>query len=119
MWPLEYPVDRLQVLVFGDYADKTDSIVGYTVWIIASLIPSAGLWLGLKSKRNKISKYKGVEKTKNTWYARITVNGDKIYLGSFPTEKEAAMAYDTAASRHFGEFAQLNFEGSYGRDWIF
>lgn len=31
------------------------------------------------------------------------------HLGSFATELQAAMAYDDWASRHYGDFAYLNF----------
>jgi len=42
------------------------------------------------------------------WEARIGVNGRQLFLGCFSDPKEAALAYDEAAVRHFGEFALTN-----------
>jgi len=57
------------------------------------------------------SKYKGVDFVKSTglWRARITVEGKRLFLGSFDNELDAARAYDEAAKFHFKEFACLNF----------
>lgn len=55
-------------------------------------------------------KYKGVYKTaRGSWEAKIRVEGRLIYLGSFPTDLHAALAYDMAAREHFGAFARPNF----------
>ncbi len=42
------------------------------------------------------------------WRASITSNRKKIELGRFATPAEAAVAYDTAALKYFGEFAATN-----------
>ena len=60
------------------------------------------------------SGYKGVyhhcqNLGEHPWYSMITFNGSKIYLGSFSDPKNAALAYDAAAQKYYGEFSKLNF----------
>lgn len=53
--------------------------------------------------------YKGVAVYKQGRYtAQITVNYRKKHLGVFDDPKEAALAYNEAAVKYFGEFAKLN-----------
>jgi hypothetical protein len=63
------------------------------------------------SARNASSKYLGVSwyAQNKKWVASIRVSEKKIYLGCFENEKDAALAYDAAARKHFGEFANPNF----------
>jgi len=61
----------------------------------------------VRAKINK-SGYKGVFLNRGAIRAQITINYKNISLGSFGTLEEAAMAYNEAATRYFGEFAQLN-----------
>lgn len=42
------------------------------------------------------------------WYAAITVNRERIRLGSFKTKEEAGQAYATAAAKYHGEFAKTS-----------
>lgn len=42
------------------------------------------------------------------WMSRITINNKKIVLGRFKTEIEAAIAYNEAAKKYFGQYANLN-----------
>lgn len=62
------------------------------------------------SHRGSSSSYKGVSwyKRKQKWQAKIQVNGRQIFLEYFTSETEAALAYNTAALKYFGEYARLN-----------
>lgn len=62
----------------------------------------------LSIRINKITKFKGVIKSRNKWRARITVNKILIHLGYFNDEISAAKAYDRAALRYFKKFACTN-----------
>jgi hypothetical protein len=63
------------------------------------------------NRKDKTSKYKGVgfNKRLKRWQANIHYKRNRIYLGLFENEVDAAMAYDTAAKIYHGEFAVLNF----------
>jgi hypothetical protein len=62
-----------------------------------------------ESKLGSTSKYLGVSwhKVNKIWVASIN-KGPKKYLGSFRNEVDAAKAYNEAASKVHGEFANLN-----------
>lgn len=57
------------------------------------------------------SKFKGVwyDKKRDKWRATITVNGKLTQIGRYPSEIEAAKAYDNAAEETWGPFARKNF----------
>jgi len=46
---------------------------------------------------NRLSKYKGVTKKRDDWQAQITHNGKTEYIGTFPTETSAAIAFNERA----------------------
>lgn len=61
-----------------------------------------------KQSNNK-SGYKGVSQQKNgKWGARAMINNKYKSLGVYKTKEEAALAYNEAAIKHFGEFARIN-----------
>lgn len=67
-----------------------------------------------RSKRLK-NKYKGIYYSKDKkrikrWVAQINTGFKVINLGRYLTPEEAAIAYDKAAIKYFGEFASVNFK---------
>ena len=61
-----------------------------------------------KSKlRNNASGYKGVylEKSRNKWRSKITINKKFICLGRFDTPEEASIAYNKASIKYHKEFS--------------
>jgi hypothetical protein len=58
--------------------------------------------------KKKNSKYLGTSLVLGKWTAAIGSKGKKYPLGRFETEEQAALAYNEAAMRIHGEFANLN-----------
>lgn len=61
--------------------------------------------------KNNTSGYKGVswDIDRNKWRVMIDKNGKHIYVGLYFCLIKAARAYDSAAVKYFGEYANLNF----------
>lgn len=63
----------------------------------------------IHKNRNNKSGYRGVYLQRpGVWGATIKVNYKSIYLGGYFSPDIAALAYNRAAVRYFGEFAVLN-----------
>jgi hypothetical protein len=61
-------------------------------------------------KRSKTSAYKGVSRYRKTgkWQASIKKSNERLHLGLFDTEEDAARAYNAAARHLFGSNAYVN-----------
>ena len=64
-----------------------------------------------QSRKNSTSEYIGVSfnKKQQKWRGSIVVDGKGLHLGSFDTEREAALARDIATKKYYGEYGKLNF----------
>lgn len=65
---------------------------------------------GGRNGRAPTSQFKGVAKVKHSrpWISMIRKHGRQFILGRFSDEKTAAICYDAAAIKHFGERALTN-----------
>jgi hypothetical protein len=72
--------------------------------------------MNTSSRKNSSSKYRGVRKLveyqasgeKVLFIAQIYFEGKNIHLGRFEDEDNAALAYNEASKKYFGEFGNLN-----------
>lgn len=69
-----------------------------------------------KSRCVATSRYKGVcwNSKSGKWQAAAKLQGKSHYLGLYDSENDAAVAYDSFAVRHFGDFARVNFAAPSG-----
>jgi hypothetical protein len=68
--------------------------------------------LPVRAQRAKTSSYRGVSsqcRGSSSWRVEIRYAGKRHHVGTFDNEREAAKAYDTAARKHHGDQAILNF----------
>lgn len=61
-----------------------------------------------KSAKNSSSKYLGVALKDKRWIVQIQNNKNLIYIGTFGSEIDGAIAYNKKAIELHGEFANLN-----------
>lgn len=61
-------------------------------------------------RKGATSTYKGVsfKAAHKKWVAQIRPEGKPVHIGYFEREVDAAVAYNNAAKKHYGEFALLN-----------
>jgi len=52
--------------------------------------------------------YRGVHRQRQKWVALITYNHRRVFLGFFDTSEQAALAYNSAALKIYGNSVRLN-----------
>ncbi|CAH8334817.1 unnamed protein product [Eruca vesicaria subsp. sativa] len=78
-----------------------------------------GCMRGKGGPENPVCRFRGVrQRVWGKWVAEIREpvnqrggNSKRLWLGTFDTAAEAALAYDRAASAMYGRYARLNFQG--------
>lgn len=98
---------------FNDGLDyRKDNLIVCTLAERQRLLP--------KNRKKTSSEFRGVSfsKVDGKWKAGIEVEGQSINLGHFDSEEAAAIAYNEAARKYFGDIAYQNQVGSrrYKRD---
>lgn len=63
----------------------------------------------MRIRKDNTSGYKGVHKDGGKYRSVIYKESTQIHLGMFDSAIDAAIAYDAAARKIFGEFARTNF----------
>ena len=102
----------------GHWPDVVDHINGNPSDNRASNLRSASQsenMRNVKVRSGSSSRYLGVSwhKASGKWVAQLRAkDGKRFHLGTFSSEEDAAMAYDTAARSHHGAFARPNFPSS-------
>lgn len=79
------------------------------------IVPTRSNSINRPAPKHNKSGYKGVSlawirarDNGKKWVAGIMVNRKRLYLGYFDDIKDAALAYNNAAVKYFGEYAYLN-----------
>ena len=88
---------------------KDHDLLNYQKYNLRPGTPAQNSWNRLSV--GGVSPHKGIgrQKGRKTWRARITYYGQRISIGNFHSEIQAALAYDEWAKKLYGEFAYLNF----------
>ena len=100
------------VMMTGSYpAEDIDHIDGNrsnNIWTNLRLATRRQNLMNQGKRPNNRSGFKGVTSRGNSHSVRFRANGKVIHIGSFPTAKEAAEAYDREVVKHQGDFAKTN-----------
>jgi len=86
--------------------DHRDLAKGNNIWENLRPATQAQQVQNRPVRADSLTGLKGVQRRRHRWIARITVDGQRIYLGRFDDKEAAAAAYAEAATKHFGQYAR-------------
>ena len=108
LWHQGYMPEIVDHVDFNQLNDKIDNLRAATKSqnnkYSTSRKGSTSIYLGVCTPRKNPCNY---------WFANIWVNNRSLKLGKFDTQEEAALAYNRAAVKYHGEFANLNIVKPY------
>jgi len=71
--------------------------------------PYSKVFKGDEVRNFRGSKFRGISKNGNSWQILVMINRQKKYLGTLPSEEQAARFYDRVSIQYQGLKAKTNF----------
>jgi len=87
---------------FDGFDYRKDNLIVCTIQERQQMLP--------KKREDTTSKYRGVSYSRKSklWRASITLDGRSVNLGDFETENSAALTYNRASKKYFGDRGYQN-----------
>ena len=94
-----------------DEIDHKDLNKGNNKWLNLREATKSQNIANSTKRHDNTSGFKGVSwhSQYKKWFAQLVKNGELVFAKPFQDKIKAAKAYDKAALKYFGEFANLNF----------
>lgn len=124
-WRAQIQIDGKRRVSIGCFTDEDAAANAYNYYALYYYNEFAMLndckymdkdqWMGYSSKKNLTSLFKGVSFCNGKWIAQICHNYQKIKIGDYESEIDAAIAYNQEAMRLKGKRARLNIVNDLGK----
>ena len=97
-------------------ADRLENVLNHILLSPTLIIVHGKRKAERMSNSRRRSTFIGVSRNGPNWQSMISVDKQKFYIGTYRTEREAAIAFDFYSMVAHGLNAQTNF--SYSKSWI-